>query len=98
MTRFHDTLNGPVPFTPEEEAEWDAMVATAPDRLQQEQITELRNERNQRLTDCDWTQLADSPLDPDTKNAWALYREALRMVPQQDGFPNNVTWPPKPTT
>jgi hypothetical protein len=27
MTRFHATVNGNVPFTPEEEAEWDAMEA-----------------------------------------------------------------------
>jgi len=69
-----------------------------------EQITErtdakaadVRSERNQYLAACDWTQLADSPLDADTKSAWALYREALRMLPEQTGFPWNVQWPPQP--
>lgn len=57
---------------------------------------EARSKRNALLTESDWTQLADSPLDADGKGAWALYRETLRMVPQQSGFPWNVTWPPKP--
>ena len=69
-----------------------------------EQITErtdakaadVRIERNQYLAACDWTQLADSPLDADTKSAWALYREALRMLPEQTGFPWNVQWPSAP--
>ena len=56
----------------------------------------VREDRNKRLAECDWTQLADSPLDPDGKLAWQLYRETLRMVPEQPGFPWNVEWPPKP--
>lgn len=56
----------------------------------------VRQERNRRLAECDWTQLADSPLDAETKAAWAFYRENLRMVPQQDGFPWEINWPPKP--
>lgn len=56
----------------------------------------VRYQRNELLAESDWTQLADSPLDADGKGAWALYRETLRIVPQQSGFPWNVTWPPKP--
>lgn len=61
-----------------------------------EQGKNIRAERNKRLADCDWTQLIDSPLDPDAKGAWQLYREILRMVPQQAGFPWEVQWPPQP--
>lgn len=57
----------------------------------------VRAERNLRLADCDWTQLTDSPFDQDGKLAWQLYRESLRMVPEQSGFPWNVDWPVKPT-
>lgn len=64
----------------------------------EEQGKSVRADRNGRLANCDWTQLADSPLDPDNKLAWALYRETLRMIPQQTGFPWNVEWPPEPTT
>jgi len=56
----------------------------------------VRDDRNKRLAECDWTQLADSPLDADAKLAWQLYRETLRMVPEQPGFPWNVEWPPVP--
>lgn len=54
---------------------------------------EVRNERNWKLTQSDWTQLADSNVD---KTAWATYRQALRDVPSQTGFPWEVTWPTKP--
>lgn len=53
-----------------------------------------RAERNRKLADSDWTQLADSTAD---KDAWATYRQALRDVPAQAGFPNEVTWPELPT-
>lgn len=77
-------------------------IAVTPDDEQKAamdatQAANVRTERNKRLADCDWTQLADTPLDPDGKAAWALYRETLRMVPQQSGFPWNVEWPPQPS-
>lgn len=55
----------------------------------------VRNERNKKLADSDWTQLADSSADA---TAWATYRQALRDVPSQADFPHNVTWPTEPTT
>jgi hypothetical protein len=54
---------------------------------------EIRNQRNQRLSACDWTQLADAPVD---KAAWASYRQALRDIPSQVGFPWDVNWPERP--
>ncbi len=69
-------------LTPEEIAAQDA---------QQAEI--VRDERNARLAECDWTQLADAP----TNHAeWAVYRQALRDVPEQSGFPWNVIWPVSP--
>jgi hypothetical protein len=54
---------------------------------------EVRTERNQKLTESDWTQLADAPVD---KVAWATYRQALRGIPIQSGFPFSVVWPDVP--
>ena len=54
---------------------------------------EARLERNFLLTDSDWTQVADSPVD---QAAWAAYRQALRDIPLQKGFPNTVNWPIEP--
>ena len=58
-----------------------------------EQAKSVRSDRNQRLKDCDWTQLADSTAD---KQAWATYRQSLRDVPAQAGFPWDVQWPDQP--
>ena len=58
-----------------------------------EQAAKVREQRNQKLKDTDWTQVADSPVD---KAAWATYRQALRDVPSQVGFPWDVQWPTQP--
>ena len=53
----------------------------------------VRAYRNQLLADCDWTQLADAPVD---SAAWASYRQDLRDVTAQAGFPWDVQWPQQP--
>jgi hypothetical protein len=58
-----------------------------------EQSASIRTSRNDKLASCDWTQLADSTAD---KTVWATYRQSLRDVTAQDGFPWNVTWPEAP--
>lgn len=55
---------------------------------------DARLERYKRLAVTDWTQNADIPQA--TKDLWAPYRQALRDVPQQAGFPNNIVWPTPP--
>jgi len=54
----------------------------------------IRTERNKKLADTDWTQLADSTANA---TAWGTYRQALRDLPSTDGFPHNVTWPTEPS-
>lgn len=54
--------------------------------------------RNELLRGCDWTQLADAPLTEQERQAWWDYRQALRDVPEQPGFPANVTWPEPPVS
>jgi hypothetical protein len=49
-----------------------------------------------KTTRSGYGQLADSPLSPDDKLAWQFYRETLRMVPEQPGFPWEIQWPPVP--
>lgn len=53
----------------------------------------IRIERNNLLSASDWTQLSDSTTD---KTAWATYRQALRDITTQAGFPVNIEWPVKP--
>jgi hypothetical protein len=53
----------------------------------------LRSERNLLLASTDWTQVADAPVG---QAAWATYRQALRDITSQEGFPHSVVWPNKP--
>jgi hypothetical protein len=53
----------------------------------------VRSERDRRLTACDWTQVADAPVDP---VAWAAYRQELRDIPQDYNDPDLVVWPEEP--
>lgn len=82
-----------IPFTPEEEAEWDAEEAEYAAGANDRAAAEIRKERDAKLTESDWTQVADAPVD---KTTWATYRQALRDIPSQAGFPNEVTWPTEP--
>ena len=80
----------------------DGVVTTAADNeaayrqgVDDKAAESVRADRNKRLADSDWTQLADNTADT---NAWAAYRQALRDLPNTDGFPHDVTWPTEPTT
>jgi len=53
----------------------------------------IRSERDNLLKQSDWTQLSDAPVDA---AAWATYRQALRDLPEQSGFPGDIVWPTKP--
>ena len=62
-------------------------------RKDAEQAANVRSTRNDKLKDCDWTQLADSTAD---KAAWATHRQALRDITAQAGFPWTIDWPVAP--
>lgn len=76
----------PASTAAEQEAAYKAMKDA-------EQAKSVRTTRNDKLKDCDWTQLADSTAD---KAAWATYRQALRDITQQSGFPWTIDWPDAP--
>lgn len=59
-------------------------------------ITVLQR-RDTLLAGSDWTQLADVPLTATKKAQWATYRQALRDIPSQPGYPGSVTWPTPPS-
>jgi hypothetical protein len=69
------------------------MEQEAKDALDATQAESMRKQRNEKLSECDWTQVADAPVD---KTVWATYRQALRDVTSQEGFPWTVNWPTKP--
>jgi len=57
----------------------------------------VRAERDKKLTETDWTQMADSPLSSDKKTEWATYRTSLRDLPSASGFPHTMIWPTEPS-
>ena len=59
-----------------------------------EQAVKVRADRNTKLAECDWTQGKDIP--DAVSQPWAVYRQALRDVPEQAGFPWDVKWPEQP--
>ena len=76
----------PAKTAAENEADYRAMKDA-------EQAANVRRTRTEMLKDSDWTQIADSTAD---KTAWATYRQALRDVTAQSGFPWTITWPVAP--
>ena len=52
-----------------------------------------RKERDRLLLACDWAVLPDAQTE---RTAWENYRQALRDVPEQAGFPYTIEWPEKP--
>lgn len=66
----HKVVDGQVVYSPK--------VATP-----QEVLARVREQRNARLSQSDWTQMPDSPLTAEQKSAWATYRQSLRDLPSQ---------------
>jgi len=56
----------------------------------------IANKRNNLLYKSDWTQLPNGPLSEQQQSQWATYRQALRDITTQSGYPANITWPTKP--
>ena len=53
----------------------------------------VRQARTASLFETDWTQMADSPVNG---AGWVAYRQALRDITSQSGFPWDVAWPEEP--
>jgi len=74
----------------------DAEIATAnaerDDYINNLLPIDIRNQRNVLLAETDYMALSDVTMSDD----WTTYRQALRDIPSQDGFPSGVTWPTKP--
>jgi len=89
FTRY---VAGPL-FTDNEEATAAEQETAYRARVDAKVATAVRNDRNNRLAACDWTQLSDSSAN---SSEWATYRQQLRDLPSTEGFPHSVTWPTEP--
>ena len=93
MARHHATPEGNVPFTAEEEKEWDADAAEWVAGANNRKAADVRTERAGLLSETDWMGCSDVTITDE----WETYRQALRDITDQPGFPDDVTFPEKPT-
>ena len=56
----------------------------------------IKLKRNALLMASDWTQLLNNPLAEENQYAWSVYRQELRDITKQSGYPTDVVWPVKP--
>jgi hypothetical protein len=86
-----------------DESKADVIRQQTTDKHHQEYLTGLSvdelaknavDKRNMLLTTSDYTQVADAPIK--NKEAWAIYRQALRDITSQIGYPKNIIWPIAP--
>ena len=74
-------------------ADMDAEAIAAKDA---DQAAAVREDRNKRLADCDWRVIKHLELNENIPGVWEVYRQNLRDVPAQAGFPWEVIWPTQP--
>ena len=87
---MQEMVNGVlVDLSADEIAEIEARKKEAEDNLPTELANEARNKRNQLLAETDWTASSDVTMS----DAMTAYRQALRDVPAQEGFPTTINWP-----
>ena len=90
MIPIYKYEGGEVVKRTEEELEVDRQIAMQPTEA------EVRAQRDKLLAETDWTQVADAPIDSATRSAMRVYRQLLRDVTEQEGFPTNIVWPEMP--
>jgi len=67
------------------------------ERLQAEEPKqEIRELRNKKLAETDWIVIQSKELNIEIPNEWKLYRQSLRDITTQVGFPSAVEWPTLP--
>lgn len=72
-------------------------VLADPEPLTPEELSAMaRAERDRLITQTDYLLMPDYPISEDDLIATKMYRQALRDVPAQPGFPVDIEWPQKP--
>ena len=61
-----------------------------------EQAKSVRQTRDDKLKECDWVVIKNLELNANIPGVWEVYRQALRDIPAQSGFPWTITWPVEP--
>lgn len=76
---------------------WDGQQWILNDQLWNDNQAEIaRIQRNVLLTESDWVVTKAKEYDKEVSQDWKIYRQALRDISKQKGFPLNIIWPTKP--
>lgn len=67
-----------------------------PEPTEQELASSVRSQRDAKLSTTDYLVVPDYQISPEDLEAVKAYRQALRDIPEQSGFPKNVQWPVEP--
>ena len=67
------------------------------EELKEAKAKEVRAQRDALLEETDYLLMPDYPISAEDLEAVKAYRQALRDVPEQEGFPYTVVWPEKPS-
>ena len=92
MTRYHATSNGNVAYTAAEETERDAEEAAWAAGADDRAAADARDKRNDLLAATDWTANSDVTMTTEM----TAYRQALRDITSQSGWPTTINWPTAP--
>lgn len=71
-------------------------VVTIPEPSDEERASIVRSQRNTKLEATDYLLVSDYPISAEELEEVKTYRQALRDIPEQSGFPKNVQWPIEP--
>ena len=71
----------------------DKVVLHYKEQSDDQLANQIRDQRNKLLASTDWTLCNDSPLSDEQKEAYKVYRQALRDITKQEDFPHHVDWP-----
>jgi len=80
-------------FADTEEATKSEQEAAYQAKLNADKAESVRFDRDAKLAATDWMALSDVTMSDE----WKTYRQALRDVPAQSGFPNSIAWPTEPS-
>lgn len=83
----------PFPLKPNEYSSWSWDTMEWIDNYAHADML-AKKKRNELLLECDWTQLPDVPQD--IKSQWVQYRQDLRDITLQEGYPFNISYPIAP--
>ena len=88
---------------------WDTLVvdekppkeefeAKLQELIEEHKWKNIRQERNRRLTECDWVVIRATSTDTPIPEEWKVYMQALRDLPSVTEDPANPVWPTAPTS